>query len=112
MRWCCWALTRGWLPVNPVQVTQYITAGVKRHTLQIAKLHPCICSWKGLELLQEELCRAALSPKLALYYVSPEYDYKEEETIPLLNKDLLVIFHTKMYIIKIFLSFKNLITAI
>lgn len=108
MRWCCWALTRGWLPVNPVQVTQYITAGVKRHTLQIAKLHPCICSWKGLELLQEELCRAALYPKLALYYVSSEYDYKEEETIPLLNKEFARYFSYKDVYNKDFSQFQKL----
>ena len=29
--------------------------GVDRHTLQIAKMHPCICSWDDLKLLYGEL---------------------------------------------------------
>lgn len=60
MRWCCYQLTRGWLPVNDEQqVVQYINAGVTRHSLQIAKLHPCICSWKDLQLLHKILSNAA-----------------------------------------------------
>ena len=55
MRWCCFQLTRGWLPVEPYQVLQFMNSGAKRHVLQIAKLHPCLCSWDGLVALQLEL---------------------------------------------------------
>ena len=60
MRWCCYQLTRGWLPVSDEQqVIQYMKAGVTRHSLQIAKLHPCICSWKHLRSLHKMLNDAA-----------------------------------------------------
>lgn len=51
-RWCCYQLTRGWLPAEPNQAVEYMNAGVPRHVLQIAKIHPCICSWEGLASLQ------------------------------------------------------------
>lgn len=54
-RWCCYQLTRGWLPVDGNNVIQYIHAGVTKHALQIARLHPCICSWEQLERLQRVL---------------------------------------------------------
>lgn len=55
MRWCCYELSRGWLPATGDQTVQYMKAGVRRHVLQIAKLHPCICAWKKLENLQNLL---------------------------------------------------------
>lgn len=55
MRWCCFQLTRGWLPVEPYRVVQFMSSGARRHVLQIAKLHPCLCSWDGLVDLQREL---------------------------------------------------------
>ena len=59
MRWCCFQLTRGWLPVNPSRVIQFMSSGVKRHVLQIAKLHPCLCSWDDLIDLQRQLSMTA-----------------------------------------------------
>ncbi|WP_294783899.1 hypothetical protein [uncultured Eubacterium sp.] len=61
MRWCCYQLTRGWLPIDPTTVLQYMRNGVNRHVLQIAKLHPCICSWNGLKQLHSSLSNAAAS---------------------------------------------------
>ena len=52
MRWCCYQLTRGWIPAKPDHAVDYMNAGVPRHVLQIAKIHPCICSWEELESLQ------------------------------------------------------------
>lgn len=55
-RWCCYMLSRGWLPTSDFdQVIQYMKAGAARHSLQIAKLHPCICSWEDLKELQRVL---------------------------------------------------------
>lgn len=80
MRWCCYQLTRGWLPVDGEQVVQYISAGVKRHSLQIAKLHPCICSWKNLQLLHKELSDAA-TRRIPEKEYEGLYDIKEDERI-------------------------------
>lgn len=68
MRWCCYQLTRGWLPATAEQVIQYMSSGVSKHTLQIAKLHPCICSWEALENLQKALSDKAES-------TVPYYEY-------------------------------------
>ena len=54
-RWCCYMLSMGWLPADKGQTAHYINNGVDRHTLQIAKMHPCICSWSDLKLLYSEL---------------------------------------------------------
>lgn len=54
-RWCCYMLSMGWLPADKGQTAHYINNGVDRHTLQIAKMHPCICSWADLKLLYSEL---------------------------------------------------------
>ena len=60
MRWCCYELSRGWLPVNDEkQVVQYMISGASRPSLQIAKLHPCICSWDDLFFLHKNLSDAA-----------------------------------------------------
>lgn len=53
-RWCCYMLSMGWLPADKGQTVHYINNGVDRHTLQIAKMHPCICSWSDLKLLYSE----------------------------------------------------------
>ena len=80
MRWCCYQLTRGWLPVDPTAVIQYMCSGVSRHVLQIAKLHPCICSWDDLKVLHAALSHEAIGDN--------EYFSKlpKEELEPLLNK--------------------------
>lgn len=63
-RFCCYLLSRGWLPAYPDEVTYYMRNGVKRHTLQIAQLHPCLCSWDGLKNnLYETLHSAYLGPE-------------------------------------------------
>jgi len=54
-RWCCYMLSMGWIPADKNQTAHYINNGVDRHTLQIAKMHPCICSWTDLKLLYNEL---------------------------------------------------------
>ena len=83
MRWCCYQLTRGWLPVEPSQVLQYINSGVSRHTLQIAKLHPCICSWDGLKTLQQILSDEA---KREIYTSKNVDTLSKEDLMPLLNQ--------------------------
>lgn len=60
MRWCCFQLTRGWLPIDSNRVIQFMTSGVQRHVLQIAKLHPCLCSWDELIDLHRQLSRTAM----------------------------------------------------
>ena len=54
-RWCCYMLSMGWLPADKGQTAHYINNGVDRHTLQIAKMHPCICSWSDLKELYSAL---------------------------------------------------------
>lgn len=83
MRWCCFQLTRGWMPVEPYQVIQFISAGAPRHVLQIAKLHPCLCSWKKLADLHRQLSLAAMR-KISW---SDYKDFRsEEEIMPYLDK--------------------------
>lgn len=60
MRWCCFQLTRGWLPVDSNRVIQFMSSGAKRHVLQIAKLHPCLCSWDDLIDLHRQLSVSAM----------------------------------------------------
>lgn len=59
-RFCCYLLSTGWLPASPQQVRYYMNNGVSRHTLQIAKLHPCLCSWDALIELYKVLHQAYL----------------------------------------------------
>lgn len=55
-RWCCYMISvMGWIPASKDQTVHYINNGVDRHTLQIAKMHPCICSWTDLKLLYSDL---------------------------------------------------------
>ena len=65
-RFCCYLLSTGWLPASPEQVRYYMNHGVSRHTLQIARLHPCLCSWNALEELYDLLHQA---------YMGTENDY-------------------------------------
>ena len=116
MRWCCFQLTRGWLPVDDnQQVIQYMLAGVTRPSLQIAKLHPCICSWEDLESLYKALSDAALrkidyqdlnnfkqtSPEEFATRISPYLDKKfkmyfapDENYTYFQNLDVQIIKHT------------------
>lgn len=71
-RWCCYMLSRGWLPTSDVsQAVQIIKSGAPRHMLQIARLHPCICSWKELETLQRVLDWAYRSEESAVSPAQP-----------------------------------------
>lgn len=62
-RFCCYLLSTGWLPASPEQVRYYMNNGVSRHTLQIARLHPCLCSWDSLIDLYELLHKAYIGTK-------------------------------------------------
>lgn len=62
-RFCCYLLSTGWLPATPEQVRYYMNNGVSRHTLQIARLHPCLCSWDALVDLYELLHKAYIGTK-------------------------------------------------
>lgn len=62
-------------------------AGVTRHVLQIAKLHPCICSWDNLFLLQSSLSDACRHKADINDYFS-----SFEEILPHLDKRFLKYF--------------------
>ena len=54
--------SRGWVGMcgrdgqpDPYQAVQCIRNGAPSHMVQIAKVHPCICSWDELEGLQRQL---------------------------------------------------------
>jgi len=59
-RWCCYLYSTGWLPSTPEETKHYMNNGVTRHSLQIAKLHPCLCSWDDLVSLYSSLHKAYL----------------------------------------------------
>lgn len=59
-RWCCYLYSTGWLPATPEETKHYMNNGVTRHSLQIAKLHPCLCSWDDLITLYSTLHKAYL----------------------------------------------------
>lgn len=59
-RWCCYLYSTGWLPATPEETKHYMNNGVTRHSLQIAKLHPCLCSWDDLIYLYSTLHKAYL----------------------------------------------------
>lgn len=85
--WCCYQLTRGWVPVDGKQVIQFMRAGVTRHVLQIAKMHPCICSWKNLTTLQQKLSEACM------HKIEPDDIFATfEEMLPYLDKRFLKYF--------------------
>lgn len=62
-RWCCYLYSTGWLPSTPEETKHYMNNGVTRHSLQIAKLHPCLCSWDDLVTLYATLHQAYLGTK-------------------------------------------------
>ena len=74
-RWCCYLLSTGWLPATPRQVRAYMDLGVSRHSLQIARLHPCLCSWSDLKELYATLHKAYLGKKDAYdnYEFNPKF---------------------------------------
>lgn len=54
-RWVKWMISRGWMPATIDEVVFAIENGNPRQQLFIAKLHPCICSYKDLKILQNAL---------------------------------------------------------
>ena len=54
-RWVKWMISRGWMPANIDEVVFAIENGNPRHQLFVSKLHPCICSYKDLKILQNAL---------------------------------------------------------
>lgn len=57
-RFCAYLLSTGWLPATPEETRYYMNNGVDRHTFQIARLHPCLCSWEDLIQLYNVLHQA------------------------------------------------------
>lgn len=62
VRWRRHMQSRGWVGMcgrdgrpDPYQAVQCIRNGAPSHMVQIAKVHPCICSWDELEGLQRQL---------------------------------------------------------
>jgi len=62
LRWRRYMISRGWSgtvdrngAMDFEQAVQYIRNGAPGHVLQIAKIHPCICSWDDLTELQRRL---------------------------------------------------------
>ena len=85
VRWCCYQLTCGWLPVHPTDVIQYMRSGVSRHVLQIAKLHPCICSWDDLKQLHSSLSNEATRKIISSKKIDID-TLSKEELKPLLDR--------------------------
>ena len=54
-RWVKWMVSRGWMPANIDEVVFAIEQGNPRQQLFVAKLHPCICSYNDLKILQNAL---------------------------------------------------------
>ncbi len=54
-RWVKWMISRGWMPANIDDVVFAFENGNPRHQLFVAKLHPCICSYQDLKILQNAL---------------------------------------------------------
>lgn len=54
-RWVKWMISRGWMPAKIDEVVFAIEKGNPRQQLFVAKLHPCICSYKDLKILQNAL---------------------------------------------------------
>ena len=54
-RWVKWMISRGWMPATVDEIVFAIENGNPRHQLFVAKLHPCICSYKDLKILQNAL---------------------------------------------------------
>lgn len=56
-RWVRWMVSRGWLPASIDDAVFAYKNGNKRQQLFVAKLHPCICSYKELGTLHDELLK-------------------------------------------------------
>ena len=54
-RWVKWMISRGWMPADIDEVVFAIENGNPRQQIFVAKLHPCICSYKDLKILQNAL---------------------------------------------------------
>ena len=54
-RWVKWMISRGWMPASIDDVVFAYENGNPRPQLFVAKLHPCICSYYDLKILQDEL---------------------------------------------------------
>lgn len=54
-RWVKWMISRGWMPADIDEVVFAIENGNPRQQIFVAKLHPCICSYKDLKILQNTL---------------------------------------------------------
>lgn len=54
-RWVKWMVSRGWMPADIEEVVFAIEHGNPRQQLFVAKLHPCICSYDDLKILQNAL---------------------------------------------------------
>ena len=54
-RWVKWMISRGWMPATIDEVTFAVENGNPHQQLFVAKLHPCICSYNDLKVLQNEL---------------------------------------------------------
>ena len=54
-RWVKWMISRGWMPATIDEAVFAIENGNPHQQLFIAKLHPCICSYKDLKVLQNAL---------------------------------------------------------
>lgn len=54
-RWVKWMLSRGWLPATKEEAIFAYNNGNPRQQLFVAKLHPCICSYSDLQILQNAL---------------------------------------------------------
>lgn len=54
-RWVRWMISRGWMPAKMDEVVFAVENGNPRQQLFVAKLHPCICSYEDLKILQNAL---------------------------------------------------------
>lgn len=54
-RWNRFMLSRGWLSATGEEAVSYIKAGNPRPGLNIARLHPCLIPFDGLEALEKTL---------------------------------------------------------
>lgn len=84
-RFCCYLLSRGWLPANSDEVKYYMRNGVQRHTLQIARLHPCLCSWDSLKFDLYDTLHAAYMGPIDAY--GKHYDSRKNPIFEDFNDD-------------------------
>jgi hypothetical protein len=54
-RWVRWMLSRGWVPATPEESIFAFKYGNPRQQLFVAKMHPCICTYDSLKILQNKL---------------------------------------------------------